>query len=337
MNKIKKGFKFLGWVVLSVLGIALIFFVYFNIPTKKENEKAKLGVTFSVRYANDIGLDWKEAYIAMLDDLEIRKIRIPVYWDSVEFAENQYDFNDLDWQLEEAKKRNAEVILVVGQKVPRWPECYVPKWIGENDQKRKEALLDFIPVVIERYKNNSAIKYWQVENEPFLIFGVCPSPDADLLDSEIALVKKIDSTRKIIITDSGELSLWIGAAKRADVFGTTMYRNIYREGFGYYVYPIGPRFFKFKRGLIEFFANQRNAIVIELQAEPWIAGWTTNAPLEEQFKSMNENKLRENVVYARQTGFPEIYLWGVEWWYWLKKHQNYPAVWEEARTLFKQQ
>lgn len=336
MKKFKKILKFLVKTSLSIFGILLIFFVYFNLPVKKENIKAKLGVTFSTRYASDIGLDWRKTYTAMLDDLKVRKIRIPIYWDLVETQEGEFNFSDIDWQLAEAKKRNAEIILVVGQKVPRWPECFVPEWASINDQKRKESLLNFIPVVIERYKNNSEVKYWQIENEPFLKFGICPPADADLLDSEIAIVKKMDKTRKIIITDSGELSLWTAAARRADVFGTTMYRNIYKEGFGYYVYPIGPRFFQLKYNLIDFFAEQHNAIVIELQAEPWVSGWTTNAPLEEQFKSMNENKLRENVTYARQVGFPEIYLWGVEWWYWLKEHRNYPAVWDEAKRLFNQ-
>jgi hypothetical protein len=148
-------------------------------------------------------------------------------------------------------------------------------------------------------------------------------------------VRSLDSTRKIIITDSGELSLWVGSAKRADVFGTTMYRNVYKEGFGYYVYPIGPRFFRFKYGIIKLFAKQENAIVIELQAEPWIAGWTTNQPLHEQYKSMNADKLRENVTYARKVGFPEIYLWGVEWWYWLKVEKNQPEAWDTAKELFQ--
>jgi len=335
MKKTKKILKIISRVVLMVAILIVILFVYFNVPVKNQNDKAQLGVTFSSRYAQDIGLDWKEVYLAMLDDLKIKKIRIPVYWDLVEKVENQYDFSDLDWQLQEAQKRNAEIILAVGQKVPRWPECFIPDWAATSDLKRKESLLNFISVVVERYKNNPEIASWQIENEPFLNFGICPKPDDDLLDQEIALAREIGGNKKIMTTDSGELSLWVKAAKRGDVFGTTMYRNIYKEGIGYYVYPIGPRFFHFKYGLIKLFAQQENAVVIELQAEPWISGWTIDAPLSEQFKSMNENKLKENVEYARKVGFPEIYLWGVEWWYWLKIEKNYTAVWDTARELFK--
>ena len=335
MKKIKKIFKIIGWLILILAILIVILFIYFNIPVKNQNDKAQLGVTFSSRYAEDIGLDWKETYLAMLDDLHVKKVRIPVYWDLVEKVEGQYNFSDIDWQLQEARKRNVEVILAVGQKVPRWPECFIPDWAAVSDSKRKEALLNFIPVVIERYKNDPEIKYWQVENEPFLGFGICPKPDSNLLDQEIASVRKIDESKKIMTTDSGELSLWVKAAKRADIFGTTMYRNVYKPGIGYYTYPIGPRFFHFKYGLIKLFAQQENAVVIELQAEPWIAGWTIDAPLSEQFKSMNEAKLKENVSYARKAGFPEIYLWGVEWWYWLKTQKNYPALWDTAKELYK--
>jgi hypothetical protein len=90
-----------------------------------------------------------------------------------------------------------------------------------------------------------------------------------------------------------------------------------------------------KRWLIEKFANQENAIVIELQGEPWVAGWTVHQPLEEQFKSMNEKKLVGNVLYAKKSGFNEIYIWGVEWWYWLKTTQNLPILWDTAKDLFE--
>jgi hypothetical protein len=128
--------------------------------------------------------------------------------------------------------------------------------------------------------------------------------------------------------------LWVSAAKRADVFGTTMYRTIWKKEIGYFSYPIGPRFFHFKHWLINVFAKQDNAIVIELQAEPWVSGWTTNVALEEQFQSMNPTQLEDNVIFARKVGFPEVYLWGVEWWYWLKVEKNHPELWEKARQLF---
>jgi len=335
MSILKKILKIFWLFILAILALAVLLLVYFNIPVKVGNSSAVLGVTFSARYAKDIGLDWRKTYLAMLDELKIRKIRIPVYWDLAEPEPGKYDFSDIDWQLEQAAKRNADAILVIGQKVPRWPECAIPRWAQNDDSIRKTELLNFITAAVERYKNNPAVKFWQVENEPFLKFGICPPLDTHLLDNEIATVRSLDATRRIIISDSGELSLWAQAAKRADVFGTTLYRTIWKKGIGYYDYPIGPRFFWFKHWLIKTFANQNNAIVIELQAEPWINGWTTNQPLAEQFKSMNPQKLTDNVDFAKKVGFPEIYLWGAEWWYWLKINQNHPELWNTAKNLIK--
>jgi len=337
LQKIKKVFKLIFKIFLIVLALVSVLFIFFNIPVAKENADAKLGVTFSMRYATDIGLDWRAAYLATLDDLGVKKIRIPVYWDFVEPQDGQYNFSDLDWQMEEAQKRNAEIILAVGQKVPRWPECFIPEYLKNDDAKRKQKLVEFVSVVVERYKNNAALKYWQIENEPFLDFGICPDLDTNLLDDEIAMARKTDTGHSIIITDSGELSLWVHAASRADVFGTTMYRTIYSAKYGFYTYPIGPRFFQFKYWMNKIFARQDNAIVIELQAEPWIAGWTTGQSLEKQFESMNVSQLKENVSFARQVGFPEIYLWGAEWWYWLKVNQNHPELWEAAKGMFQNQ
>ncbi len=333
---LKKFFKIFLWLGLACLAVIILLLAYFNFPIKKGSEKVELGVTFSSRYAQDIKVDWQANFLALLDDLGVKKIRLPIYWDLVEKNPSKYDFSQVDWQLQEAGKRQAEIILVIGQKVPRWPECAIPGWAQDNDQIRKSSLLKFISTVVKRYKDNATIKYWQVENEPFLGFGICPPLDVQLLDTEIGLVRLLDPQRKIIVTDSGELSLWIGAAKRADIFGTTMYRTIWKEEVGYFTYPIGPRFFHFKRWLAQFFSGQENFIVIELQAEPWISGFTTQRPLEEQFQSMDAGKLKKNVEFSQKVGFPEVYLWGAEWWYWLKVEKNHPELWNQAKELWSQ-
>ena len=334
MNIFKKILKVAGYTLGILLAIVVIFFIYINLPVKKVDEKAKIGVTFSLRYAQDIGLDWKKAYLAMLDDLRIKYVRIPVYWDLVEKSDGEYDFSDIDWQLAEAQKRDAKIILTIGQKVPRWPECFIPKWIGDDVDVKNKKLLKLEEVIVNRYKDNHPeIASWQIENEPFLDFGICPVADPDLLDAEIAKVKSLDDSRPIVVTDSGELSLWIQAAKRADIFGTTMYREVYTKKYGHWRYPIGPNFFKAKQLLIKLFAHQKNAIVIELQGEPWVEGWTVHAPVETQLASMNADILKDNVEFAKKTGMKEIYIWGVEWWYWMKINQNNTTLWETAKSL----
>jgi hypothetical protein len=191
---------------------------------------------------------------------------------------------------------------------------------------------------VERYKNDPTVTIWQVENEPFLPFGICPPFDVRFLEQEVAFVKALDPSRPVLLTDSGELSLWIGAAGRGDMFGTTMYRDIYSKRFGgYFTYPIGPNFFLTKEFFARLLTGQKNFMVIELQGEPWASGWVADAPLEEQFRTMDEKKLRANVEYARQVGFQDIYLWGGEWWYWMKTKNDYPAVWEAGKEIFRNQ
>src|SRR3989338_5685979 len=63
------------------------------------------GVTFSHTFAEHLGLDWQEVYIAVLDDLGVRNMRIPVYWTSIEAEKGQIDFSDYDWMMSEAEKR----------------------------------------------------------------------------------------------------------------------------------------------------------------------------------------------------------------------------------------
>ncbi len=56
--------------------------------------------------------------------------------------------------------------------------------------------------------------------------------------------------------------------------------------------------------------------------------------LEEQEKSMDFSRFQKNINFAKKTGLKEFYLWGAEWWYWMKTKQNKPEIWEEAKKLF---
>ncbi|OIQ03084.1 MAG: hypothetical protein COZ86_03160 [Candidatus Moranbacteria bacterium CG_4_8_14_3_um_filter_41_13] len=327
--------KILAFVFGSILVGLLLLFGYFNLPGPDPREDVKLGMTFSSRYASDLGLDWHQTYLALLDDIGVKHLRLPVYWDLAEKEKGVYDYADIDWQIAEAKKYDADIILTIGLKVPRWPECHIPEWANENDQVRKQGILHFIGKTITRYKDEKTIVKWQIENEPFLPFGICPPFDVHFLEQEVAFAKATDASRPILLTDSGELSLWYGPASRGDEFGTTMYRDIYSKNVGGYLrYPIGPNFFRTKAWIVRTFTNQTHLSVIELQAEPWASGWVADMSLEEQSRTMNAVKLRENVEYAKRVGFPEVYLWGGEWWYWMKEKKNAPDVWETGKELF---
>src|SRR5262249_27830585 len=156
-------------------------------------------------------------------------------------------------------------------RVPGWPECFIPEWAKNLDFAEQQKRLNAeITAVVNRYKNNSALEYWQVENEPFLgNFGICPKFNAAAaLDQEIALVRQLDPNHKIMTTDSGELSVWIRAAKRGDVFGSTLYRKVYTEKLDRYInYHLPPQFFRAKMTLVHLFHPGKPIVNIELQAE----------------------------------------------------------------------
>ncbi len=304
---------------------------YLSRSTADPQREIIWGVTFEKNFAKKFGLDWQMAYLAIFDDLKIKNIRIAARWTEIEPQENKYDFTDLDWQIEQAAKQEVKIILAVGQKLPRWPECHIPEWT----EGRKESLLKYLETIINRYKNNSVIYAWQVENEPFLPFGECPAFDVNLLDEEIALVKKLDS-RPIIMTDSGELSLWVRAAKRGDIFGTTMYRWVWNELVGFYKYPIPPSFFRVKERITRWFVGQnKHFIVIELQGEPWTHKQIYEISIDEQLKLMPLAEFKEIMDYAKQTGFDEYYLWGAEWWYYLKSN-GHPEYWEKVKEMVQE-
>lgn len=333
MFRIIKRFK---KILVAVIIILFIAFLLSRGHVYKKDELS-YGVTFSQKQALDLGLDWQEVYTAMLDDLGVKKLRLSAYWDEIEAERDSYSWKDIDWQIEEASKRNVEIILAVGGRLPRWPECHFPAWYEDLPaQEKKNEVLEYIEATVERYKGNKNIINWQVENEPFLPkFGECPKLDKDLLDSEIALVKKLDS-RSVVVTDSGELSLWVPAAKRANIFGTTMYRDTYSTALQSYVhYPIEPGFFRFKKNIARLFAKPEKWMVIELQGEPWGPVPFQYLSREEREKTMSLEKFKEMVEFSSKTGFREFYFWGVEWWYWEKTTQKNDGLWEEARKLYK--
>jgi len=244
--------------------------------------------------------------------------------------------------LNQAKDKGVKIIYVVGMKSGRWPECHIPTWLnGLSEQQQQDELLKYVKEVVLRYKNNDAIVNWQVENEPLFHFGACPSwyyQGDDFLKAEVALVKSLDPSRKIIVSDSGEDSSWFGVAKIGDIVGITMYREAWvhiTNSLGFYFhYLFSPVYYSRKALLIKKIFG-KDIICIELQAEPWVSKPFNDVPLDQQLKTMNPDLFERNIEYAKETGLEKFYFWGVEWWYWMKEKQNQPAIWDEAKILFQ--
>ncbi|MCL4404114.1 beta-galactosidase [Patescibacteria group bacterium] len=299
------------------------------------------GLSFSEFYAKEgLGLDWKKAYEAILSDLEPQRLILMAYWQYLEPNQDHYDFSDLDWQMDLARKDGKSVILAVGQRVPRWPECHIPTWASKlSGTAYDQALLAYLQTVIDHYKSDPAITAWQVENEPYLsTFGQCPPLDKDLFDQEIALVKKLDPTRPIVTTDSGELGLWFSAAQHADDLGTTLYRVVDAPQIGVlHYFFIPPAFYAVKAALVKFFEGVSSVYISELQAEPWAIDGTplVYESMSAQTSDFPTSTLVANFEFAKRTGLSPIYLWGSEWWYWRKVHGD-QSFWDIGKQLLKE-
>lgn len=294
------------------------------------------GATFSIIYANELNIDWKKAYIATLDDLQIQALRIPVYWSKIESDKDAYYFDDLDWIMNEAAGRNVPVTLVIGQKVPRWPECFIPDWAEySSNEERSNQLLQFMKITVERYKNHPALHRWQVENEAYFPFGECPSPDYKLVNEEIDLVRKHDPEHDIQITTSGEQAFWAIRAIKADLLGVSLYRVVQDKFFGVFIFPYKPEYYALQRLLASPFTNK--VIISELQVEPWGINDTRigeNQSVEAAYKLFTEEDVEFHMDYARQTGIDEVYLWGIEWWYYLKQNDE-PRLWNAGKNIIE--
>ncbi len=324
--------------ILKVLAVILAIYGIFWLFSFK-TYPVSYGVGFDIEYAKYLGLDWKKAYQSMLNDLRPSYIRISAPWNMIEPSKDTFNFADLDYEMSEAAKKNVKVILVVGQKVPHWPECHYPGWVKDDlSFDRKDKLLRYMEATVKRYKNNPALEFWQVENEPYISFNFdfpdCKIFDVNAVAEEIALVKKLDPSHKIIITDSGELSDWYPAAKRGDIFGTTLYRVVRSPNNWVFPYDWLPSSF-YKLKAIILGVKYDKFFIAELQAEPWFIKGATEDDLSLIPQTFSLNRFKSNINYAKHLGASRAYLWGAEWWYYMKVKHNDSSYWDYAREVMK--
>lgn len=327
--------KKLFMTLLTLIGV--VGLVLFGLAQKAEPEVITYGMSFNTPYARELGLDWQAAYDAILDELGVRQLRLAAHWPMVEPIPNVYNFAELDYQIARAEEVGAEVVFAVGRRLPRWPECHTPDWAQDiSTQERNASQLRYMETVINRYKNSPAITTWQVENEPFLAvfaFDYCGELDTDFLDTEIDLVRQLDPTRPILVTDSGNLGTWSGAYSRGDLFGTSVYVHFWNPELGQFRTLLPSWFYRVKDNLMALRYGEKPTYLIELSAEPWLLEPIVDVPLDIQFTRMNLEKFEDILTYAKGTRYQMQYLWGAEWWYWLHI-QGRSEMWERGKKLF---
>ena len=115
-----------GFIFLVLFFLFICLFILPRRWVVKKEIEPEFGFSFSHRHATILGLDWQETYLALLDELKPKSVRIPVYWFEVEKEQGEFDFEVVDWQIKEAEKREIPVVLEIGYRSFHRPECYPP-------------------------------------------------------------------------------------------------------------------------------------------------------------------------------------------------------------------
>ncbi len=329
-------------VLGAILGFFLVFafFIWLFFGRSRLTDPAAIswGVTYSSLQADELQLDDEAAYRAVVDDLKPSSLRLIAYWNRIESEEGKYDFSELDFQVKHANRAKIPYIIAVGQRVPRYPECHIPGWVNNKSPADKDQkLLDFITKTIKRYDDEKFLLTWQIENEPFVgSFGDCPDLDNDLLRLEVETARRL-TDKQILITESGELSFWFKAANLGDLLGTTLYRTVIIGKSSIivrHVFP--PWYYRARSNIVKALnPNINEVIVAELQGEPWTTKPLIETTDKEILRTMNRVQFERNIDFTESVGFPEVYWWGVEWWYWEKETKDNDYYWNRTRRLFR--
>ncbi|OGL29422.1 hypothetical protein A3D14_01510 [Candidatus Saccharibacteria bacterium RIFCSPHIGHO2_02_FULL_47_12] len=327
------------WVTISVLvllGVTTMYSIAQWYIWSNRDKPLHVGATFVPNYARYLGVDPKETFTAILDDLGLKRVRLVSYWNDIEKSPGQYDFSELDWQFKMAEERGVDVSLAIGLRQPRWPECHMPQWLKDDPKEIwYPQLKNVMKQTVERYKTSPALDSYQLENEFFLtVFGICPDFSRDRLIDEYNFVKSLDSEHPVIVSRSNN---WVGVPIQLptpDSYGVSVYKRIWDHVFTkrYLEYPFPAWYYAFYAGASKLLQG-KDMIIHELQAEPWTPpGFNIkDAPVDELYKSLNPERLRNRFEYGRATGMKTIDMWGAEWWYQMKVLRGNPEVWNVAK------
>lgn len=314
-------------IAVWILGMYIFGLIYQH---QHRNDQVRMGTSFSIDAARDLGVDWQANFTALLDDMHMKHFRLMSYWENSEKQPGSYNFEDLDWQMNEVAKRGATVSLAIGLRQPRWPECHQPAWARQLEVTNKSAwnqsIETYIQTVVDRYKNHPALENWHLENEYFnRNFGDCRDFSVDRLKAELNLVKRHDPKHQVIVTLADQLGFpFFGPYP--DLYGTSLYKGNYVKFYGYFPYPIPSQFYSAKAYFVKLL-HGKEMFIHELQLEPWGPKPTKEMSVKDQDHYMDTKRMQENLDFAKQTGMKKMNLWGAEWWYWRKTKLNDPRPW----------
>ena len=306
---------------------------------EQKGKPTELGVTFIADYADYLGLDAHQTFSAILHDLHPKQVRLVSYWSDIEPAAGQYDFGELDWEIQQAAAHGTKVSLAIGLRQPRWPECHAPDWVDTTkaEDTWEPQLRAYLKAVVNRYKHSPALVSYQLENEYYLNdFGQCHNFDRGRLQRELSLVQALDTRHPVIISRSNNYAGFALKSPLPDEVGISLYRHVWSAPIHRYLtYPFPSWYYAFLAGAQQLLTG-KPSVIHELQAEPWPphGKGILDTSLAEQNKTFDAATLKSTTKFAEQTGIKQIDLWGAEYWYYRAHTLHDSSVWNTAKELF---
>jgi hypothetical protein len=309
----------------------------------------QVGISFNPHRAASMGLDYRSAF-TRLEALHFRVIRLSAYWDQID----QDGYGQLDWLMSEAQRTGQPVVLAVGMKGLGWPEFYIPASAvpvagltqgqdAADDASLRDATLAFVSDTVLRYRDQSTLIAWQVENEPFNRAG--PQRlwiDAGFLRDEIASVRQLDGHHRPVIVNAFshfnlildqasarqgfDLRQWLGfeadSAERdglsllgkGDILGLDVYTAIGYRFLGHDNISRADGDWPDRLAKVRDLTRRqgKQAWITEAQAEPWESGANSDADP----KSTSPQAMRSLFANLKDAGFSTVLFWGSEYWLW---------------------
>jgi hypothetical protein len=290
----------------------------------------KFGVSFSVKQCRNFGIDPEPTLDWLLNEACFRRVRLMSYWNEHEKEPGKFDFSALDKQIDQVEKAGGSITLCLGARQPRYPEFHWPDWAWEAPKtERDKALLNYVKVVVERYKNRKSIVSWQLENEALLTsFGERIEIDRGRLRAEFALVKQLDpSPRPVIMSTSASWGIPI-IGPIPDMSAFSFYLIRFHKG--KYTTTFHAWWIHRIRAFLIHLIWWKPSFIHELQMEPWGPKDIWQMPPQQQDESMGPKQIAKNFDQGRKTKLYPLDLWGAEWWYWRLKNGD-PSVWENVK------
>ncbi|MGE0542082.1 MAG: hypothetical protein AB7R89_18065 [Dehalococcoidia bacterium] len=357
IGRIPPALRFFTLVAIPLMLLYLASYcAWYNLESK---QRVLYGVNFSCKRAEFFNQSCAELFRSILADLGVKHVRLSVYWSDVEQQPGVYDFSAVDQLLDIASTHDARVTVSIGMKAQRYPEFWFPTWLRlaaalpvdgypEESPLVQDALFPYLEAATRHVGAHPAVEAIQVENEPFVHtegrwrYASGWRISREFLAREIEAVRAADDGRHPIVVSHASWqrkdNTWRWIVDHADVVAQSVYTKRQRGPWPWlYIFPyrIGP--------FVPNLPNQARAAaregkeiwIGELQAEPFeMPSVDIRQISTAEARSFSPRWLRANVELAARSRATRAYLWGVEWWAYLKDVRGEPELWEEARRLF---